>query len=90
MAFFKQLRMIGSYPIDLGGNGMWSSANGKTTVNLGFTEKLTNKDFAYDYTINARDLDPHNPLLRLYLGQQSPYSQFLVEAHRTFRNHLHR
>jgi hypothetical protein len=86
--FASSYRMIGSYPIDLGATGMWSSENGKTTVTLGFAEKLTDKDFTYDYTINARDLDPHNPLLRLYLGQQSPYSQFLVEAHRTFGSHL--
>ena len=35
-----------------------------------------------DYTINARDLDPNNPLLRLYLGPQSVYTQFVIDGHR--------
>ena len=36
----------------------------------------------FDYTANARDLDPYNPLLRLNLGPQSPYTQFVMEARR--------
>lgn len=81
-------RMIGGYPIDFVSSGMWSSENGKSSVDVGFTQKLTNKDYFYDYTINARDLDPKNPLLRLYVGPQSPYSQFVVDARRVFGPHL--
>jgi hypothetical protein len=86
--FSTGYKMIGSYPIDFIANGLWSSASGKTTLDLGFTEKLTDKDYFYDYTINARDLDPNNPLLRLYLGPQSPYSQFVVDAHRALGSRL--
>jgi hypothetical protein len=81
-------KMIGSFPIDFVANGLWSSANGRSSLNLGFTQKLTDKDYFYDYTINARDLDPQNPLLRLYLGPQSPYSQFVVDGRKTFGSYL--
>jgi hypothetical protein len=86
--FSAGYKMIGSYPIDFVSSALWSSANGKSSVNLGFTQKLTDKDYFYDYTINARDLDPHNPLLRLYLGPQSPYSQFVVDARKVLGSHL--
>jgi hypothetical protein len=86
--FSAGYKMIGSYPIDLILNGIWSSSNGRTTVRLAFWEKLTNKDYFYDYTLNARDLDPNNPLLRLYLGPQSPYSQFVIDARRTFNSRM--
>jgi hypothetical protein len=81
-------KMIGGYPIDFVSTGMWNSSNGRSSVEVGFTQKLTDKDYFYDYTINARDLDPHNPLLRLYLGPQSPYSQFVVDARKAFGSHL--
>jgi len=81
-------KMIGSYPIDLYLNGIWSPSNGRTTIRLAWWEKLTNKDYFYDYTLNARDLDPNNPLLRLYLGPESPYSQFVIDARRTLNSRL--
>ncbi len=81
--FSTSYKMIGGFPIDFTANALRTPPNQKTTVRLSFFEKLTNKDYFYDYTVNARDLDPHNPLLRLYLGPQSPYSQFVIEAGRT-------
>ena len=81
-------RMIGSYPIDFLANGLWSPSNGRTVIRLSFAQKLTNKDYFYDYTLNARDLDPHNPLLRLYLGPESPHSQFVIDARRTLTSRL--
>jgi hypothetical protein len=81
-------KMIGSYPIDFTTNGIWNSDNGRTTVRLGFWAKLTNKDYFYDYTLNARDLDPNNPLLRLYLGPQSPFSQFVIDTRHTFNSRV--
>jgi hypothetical protein len=76
-------KMIGSYPIDFNLDAIWNAANGKTNLRVGFAEKLSNKDYFFDYTINARDLDPNNPLLRLYLGPLSVYSQFIIDGHRT-------
>jgi hypothetical protein len=86
--FNTHLKMIGGYPIDYVANGIWTPADGKTTVSLGFTQKITDKDFFYDYTNNATDLDPHNPLFRLNLGPLSPYSQVVVEARRSFTRRI--
>ena len=82
--FNTHLKMVGSYPVDYVASGIWTPADGKSTVNVGFTQKITNRDYFYDYTLNARDLSPSNPLLRLYLGPLSPYSQIVFEARRTF------
>jgi hypothetical protein len=81
--FNTYFKMVGSHPVDLALNGLWFPANGKTTLRLGFFQKLTNRDYFYDYTYIARDQDPYNSLLRLYLGPRSPYSQFTVDVHRT-------
>ena len=53
---------------------------------MSFFQKLTDKDYFYDFTYDARDLDPKNPLLRLYLGPQSPYSQFVIDGRRTINS----
>jgi hypothetical protein len=76
-------RMVGGYPVDWVGTGIWTP-DAKSTVSLSLKQKITNRDYFYDYTLNARDLDPHNPLLRLYLGPLSPYSQIVVDARRAF------
>ena len=62
--------------------GLHSPSNGRTTLRLGFFQKLTNNDYSYDYTVNARDLNPNNSLLRLYLGPIVQYSQVTIDAHR--------
>jgi hypothetical protein len=61
---------------------MYAPSNGHTTLRFGFFQKLTNKDYDYDYTVNARDLDPNNPLVRLYLGPIAQYTQVTLDAHR--------
>jgi hypothetical protein len=76
-------RMLGGSPTDFTANGFWSPSNGRNSIRLSFWQKLSNKDFFYDYTLNARDLDPYNPLARLYLGPQSQYSQFVIDGRRT-------
>jgi hypothetical protein len=86
--FSTYYKMIGSFPIDYSANAIWTPFDGKTMVRLGFFQKLTNKDYFYDYTINARDLDVHNPLLRLNLGPFSPYSQVVLDAQRTISSRL--
>jgi len=86
--FNTSYKMIGGSPIDFNVNTFWAPSNGKTTLRLNYSQKLTNKDYFYDYTINARDLDPKNPLLRLYLGPFSPHSDFIVDGRRTVNSRL--
>jgi hypothetical protein len=82
--FTSYLKAVGSHPVDFSANAMWSPANGKNSVRLGFFQKLTDRDFFYDYTYFVRDLDPYNKLLRLYMGPQQPYTQFTLDVHRQF------
>lgn len=86
--FSSYFKMVGSHPVDFSASAMWAPANGKTTVRLGFFQKLTNRDYFYDYTYNVRDLDPYNRLQRLYLGPLSPYSQFTLDVHRAITPRL--
>lgn len=76
-------RAYGGSPVDFSTQGLYDSGNGKTSLQLSFFQKLTNKDYAYDFLTAATDLDPHNPLLRLYLGPYEPYTQFQIYARRT-------
>jgi hypothetical protein len=76
-------RVYGGNPVDFSTQGVYSSRGGKTTLRASFFQKLSSHDYTYDYTVSARDLDPNNPLLRLYLGQISPYSQVVIDARRT-------
>jgi hypothetical protein len=75
-------RMYGTSPVDFSSNMLYSP-NGRTSINLGFFQKLTNKDFFYDYTYRATDKDPYNLLQRLNLGPMSQYSQLSAEAHQS-------
>jgi hypothetical protein len=81
--FNSSLRAVGGSPVDFSVQGIYSSASGRTTARLSFFQKLTDKDFSYDYTIAARDRDPHNLVTALYLGPISPYSQFVIDARRS-------
>lgn len=81
--FNTYVKMIGGSAVDFSANAMWAPANGKTNIMLGFFQKLSDKDYFYDYTYIARDTDPYNRLLRLYLGPLSPYSQFTIDVHRS-------
>lgn len=76
------LRTVGSSPVDFSSQLLYLSSSGKTTARLAFFQKLSNKDFFYDYTAAARDLAPHNPIPRLNLGPISPYTQVAMDAHR--------
>ena len=79
-------RMVGIHPTDFSSSLFWAPSDGRTTVGATFFQKLTNNDFFYDYTLNATD--QYNALPRLYLGPIAQYSQFSVEARRTFNSHL--
>lgn len=74
-------RAYGGSPVDFSAQALYDS--GKTGMRFSFFQKLTDKDYFYDFTTAATDLDPHNPLLRLYLGPIAQYSQFVVDARRT-------
>jgi hypothetical protein len=78
--FNSSLRAVGGSPVDFGTQAIYSSANGRTTARLNFFQKLTNKDFSYDYTIGARDRDPHNLAAALYFGPITQYSQFVIDV----------
>ncbi len=80
--FNSYFKMIGGSAVDFSANAMWAPPSGRTNIALGFFQKLSNKDYFYDYTYIARDTDPYNSLLRLYLGPISPYSQFTIDVHR--------
>lgn len=86
--FNAGFRMVGSYPTDFTADAFWSPSDGKTSLRLSFAQKITDKDYFYDYTYDARDLDPHNPLLRLNLGPLNPFTQFVVEASRAITSRL--
>ena len=81
-------RTVGGSPVDFSAQVIYAPGSGKTTLRGSFFQKLSNKDFFYDYTLNARDNDTYNVLPRLYLGQISPYSQFVVDARRTLATRL--
>jgi hypothetical protein len=76
-------RAYGGSPVDFSTQVMYSGGNGKTSIGATYFQKLTNKDYFYDYTYDARDLATHNSTLKLYLGPLSQYSQISVDARRS-------
>src|SRR5579859_3977466 len=64
--FHSGLRFVGSAPVDYTSQVLYQSP--KTAFRLSFAQKLTDKDYIYDYTSAARDKDPYNTLARLNLG----------------------
>jgi hypothetical protein len=80
--FQSGLRFVGSAPVEYSAQGMHQSGDGKTVARVSFLQKLSNKDYFYDYTGAATDRDPANSVERLYLGPLSPYTQVSVDARR--------
>jgi hypothetical protein len=78
--FHAGFRLVGSAPVDFTSQILYQSP--KTSFRLSFAQKLTDKDYIYDYTDSARDKDPYNTLARLNLGPLSPYSQGVLDARR--------
>ena len=76
-------RAFGGAAVDFNTQAAFFSGDGRTTLRLRFFQKLSNKDYSYDYTIAARDLDPHNALTGLYLGPISKYSEFAIDGRRS-------
>ena len=84
----SSLRAYGGAPVDFDAFGIYSSRNGRDTLRFGFFQKLTDKDYTFDYTSDVKDLAAKNPLYRLYLGPISQYSQLNAEAHRQILGNL--
>ena len=74
------LRSYGGAPVDFSAQAFYASEGGRTVLRAGFFQKLTDRDYSYDYTEAARNLDPNNALSHLYLGPLAQYSQFSVDA----------
>jgi hypothetical protein len=79
---------VGGSPVDFNAQVIYAPSNGKTTFRGSFFEKLSNKDFFYDYTENAQNFDSYNAVARLYMGLISPYTQFVIDARRTLAARL--
>jgi len=86
--FSTGFRMVGSSPTDFNADAIWSPENGKTSLRLSFAQKISSKDYFYDYTEDARDFDPRNPLFRLNLEALHPHSQFIIDASRAINDRL--
>ena len=84
----SSLRAYGGSPVDFSAGALYSSRSGRDSLRAAFFQKLTDKDYSFDYTSDARDLAAKNPLYRLYLGPVAQYSQFSVEAHHQFLSNL--
>jgi hypothetical protein len=79
----SRYRMYGSAPVEFSSQVIYSPGNGKTNLHFSFYQQLTNKDYIYDFTTAAREHDVNFNVLRLNLGQISPYSQFVVDGRRS-------
>jgi len=77
------LRAYGGAPVDFSAQALYAAEAGKTTLRTTFLQKLTERDYTYDYTEAARNLDPKSPLARLYLGPIPRYSQFAIDVRRS-------
>lgn len=82
------LRAFGGSPVDFNASILYSSRSGKTTLNAGFFQKLTDNDYTYDYTSLERDLAARNSLYALYLGPLNRYTQVNFAGHRQIFSNL--
>ena len=86
--FNTSFRLVGSAPVDYRSQALYHSGNGKSAFSFMFAQKLTDKDYIFDYTGAARDRDPFNKFSRLYLGPLSPYTQVALDARRSLSTRL--
>ena len=77
------LRAVGGSPVDFNVLALYGSPASRTSLRTAFYQKLTNRDYFYDFTDLAR-----NTSARLYLGPQSPYSQFSVDLQQMLSRRL--
>jgi len=81
-------RTYGGSPVDFSLNGLYNSGDGKTSLRVGFFQKLTANDYEFDFTDAATNLAANAQLLRLYLGPFEQYSQVTIDARRTINARL--
>jgi hypothetical protein len=81
-------RMVAGSPVDFNTQVMYAPGNGNTSIRVGYFQKLSNKDYFYDYTELARDRDTFNRLVGLNLGPISNYGQFMIDARRQLASRL--
>ena len=86
--FKTDLKVVGGSPVDYSAQVMYLPPDGKSTIRLSFFQKLSDKDFFYDYTVIARDRSRFNRLPRLNLGPLSPFSQFMISGRREITSRL--
>lgn len=84
LGFTAGYRMVGSNTTDATANLIWTPGTGSSTIRLGYWEKLSDRDYIFDFTENARDVSTANPMFALNLGPLTPFSQFIVDARRSF------
>lgn len=77
-------RAYGGAPVDLDFEVFYSPRSGKSSLRAAVFRKLTDRDYSYDFTEAARDLDKYNRLYRLYLGPIPLYTQVVVDARHAF------
>lgn len=82
-------RMEGGQAVDLSASAMYTSRDGRDSFRFGAFQKLSDRDYSYDYTVDTRNsATATNQLLRLYLGPISKYTQFNIEGHHQILNNL--
>lgn len=77
--FNTYFRTFGGAFADFSAQAFYSPGKGNSSIRLAFFQKLTNRDYAYDYTLSTP---------RLYLGPLAPYTQFTIDANRRFTPRL--
>jgi hypothetical protein len=82
LLFNTYLKIVGSSAVDYSAQLMYAPRNGRTTIRGTFFQKLSDKDFIYDYTIPATETDPYIALSRLYLGPIPKYTQGVIDVRR--------
>jgi hypothetical protein len=77
------LKAYGGTLVDFRAQVLYSPRNGRGSARFSYFQKLSDKDYFYDFTVAATDQDPRNAYLRLNLGPWKPYSLFVVDGRRS-------
>jgi hypothetical protein len=80
--FNTYLRVVGGSAVDYGAQVMYAPRDSRTTVRGTFFQKLSDKDFDYDYTVPVTQEDPYIRLSRLYFGPIPKYTQAGIDVRR--------
>ena len=86
--WYTDFRLVGGSAGHISTQIAYAPPAGKTTFRVNYFQELSSHDFAFDYTEVARDHDTYNDLVALQLGTLAPFSQFMIDAHRTISPRL--